>query len=212
LLISTLQITPHWVFSVYFELSLLGNSSQQWLFLCSVFTRRFLATNLNNGDTSAPVVTPLLYGEFPATELSTPSSQISTNCSLGTPELDWLILRLSLSRPVCLGIKQTSGAYDQIFISVRQLPTSFANKRRQLGRYSSLADYKPRSLVFFLDSYGFVDMGRSLWREDGSVVYNSCRPSPAKSFSGASPLGLATIFYYLKSKSKSHCDWRSVNQ
>jgi hypothetical protein len=28
-----------------------------------------------------------------------------------------------------------------------RLDTSFANKRRQLGRYSSLADYKPRSLV-----------------------------------------------------------------
>jgi hypothetical protein len=27
--------------------------------------------------------------------------------------------------------------------------TNFADKRRPLGRYSSLADYKPRSLVFF---------------------------------------------------------------
>jgi hypothetical protein len=26
--------------------------------------------------------------------------------------------------------------------------TSFANKRRSLGRYGTLADYKPRSLVF----------------------------------------------------------------
>jgi hypothetical protein len=30
-----------------------GNSSPQWLFLCSVFTRRFLVTNLSNGDSSA---------------------------------------------------------------------------------------------------------------------------------------------------------------
>jgi hypothetical protein len=38
---------------------------------------------------------------------------------------DWLSLSLVLlptvSRPVCLGIKHPSGAYDQIFITVRQL-------------------------------------------------------------------------------------------
>jgi hypothetical protein len=41
-------------------------------------------------------------------------------------------------------------------------------------------------------------MGRSLWREDGSVVYNCCWPSPAQLFSSPSPLGLATIFYCLR--------------
>jgi hypothetical protein len=48
------------------------------------------------------------------------------------------------------------------------------------------------------DPCGFVDMGRFLWWEDGSVVYNFCWPSPAQSFSGPSSMGLVTIFYCLR--------------
>jgi hypothetical protein len=41
-------------------------------------------------------------------------------------------------------------------------------------------------------------VGRPLWREDGSV-FGMCRWSlPAQSFSGLSPLGLATVFYCLR--------------
>jgi hypothetical protein len=50
------------------------------------------------------------------------------------------------------------------------------------------------------DSYRLVFVGRPLWREDGSVFCICCRPLPAQSWLG------------LKSKSKSHCDWRSVSQ
>jgi hypothetical protein len=32
-----------------------------------------------------------------------------------------LMLRPTVSQPVCLGIRHTSGAYDQIFVTVRQL-------------------------------------------------------------------------------------------
>jgi hypothetical protein len=42
------------------------------------------------------------------------------------------------------------------------------------------------------DSCWLVEVGRSLWREDGSVVYNCCWPSPAHSF--WSPVELLIIF------------------
>jgi hypothetical protein len=41
-------------------------------------------------------------------------------------------------------------------------------------------------------------VGRSLWRENGSAVYNCCWSSPAQSFLGPSPGGLVTIFYYVR--------------
>jgi hypothetical protein len=51
-----------------------------------------------------------------------------------------------------------------------------------------------RYLLLF-DSYGLVFVGRPLWREDGSVFCVCYWPSPAQSFSGPSPLDLATTFY-----------------
>jgi hypothetical protein len=48
------------------------------------------------------------------------------------------------------------------------------------------------------DNCWFVDVGRSLWREDGSVVYNCSRPLPVQTFSGPTPLVLVTIIYCLR--------------
>jgi hypothetical protein len=48
------------------------------------------------------------------------------------------------------------------------------------------------------DSWGLVDMGRSLWQDNGSAIYNCCWSSPAHSFFSPSPTGLVTIFYCLK--------------
>jgi hypothetical protein len=50
-----------------------------------------------------------------------------------------------------------------------------------------------RYLLF--DSYGLVFVGLPLWREDGSYICIRDWSLPAHSFSGPSPLGLATIFY-----------------
>jgi hypothetical protein len=49
--------------------------------------------------------------------------------------------------------------------------------------------------VLLSDSCGFVEMRSSLWREDRSITYNCCWFSTVQSFSGPSPVGLATIFY-----------------
>jgi hypothetical protein len=53
----------------------------------------------------------------------------------------------------------------------------------------------------FIDSHGFVDVGRPLWREVGSVVLRCRCASPAQTFSGLSPAALFVIklyFIYLK--------------
>jgi hypothetical protein len=54
------------------------------------------------------------------------------------------------------------------------------------------------SSLLLSDSCGFVDVGRSLWWEDGPVVYNWYWPSPAQLFSGPNPMRISNIFYCLK--------------
>jgi hypothetical protein len=48
------------------------------------------------------------------------------------------------------------------------------------------------------DSCKFVDVGRSFWWEDGSVISTCCWPLPGQSFSGPSPVKLMNIFYCLR--------------
>jgi hypothetical protein len=52
--------------------------------------------------------------------------------------------------------------------------------------------------LLLCDSYGLVFVGRPLWVEDGSIFCICCWSLPAQSFSGPSPLVLATIFYCLR--------------
>jgi hypothetical protein len=73
--------------------------------------------------------------------------------------------------------------------------------RRSVGQsVLELSTHRGLTARFLLlsDSCEFVDLGLPLWREEGSVVYNCCRPSPAQSFLGPSPVGLVAIFYCLR--------------
>jgi hypothetical protein len=70
--------------------------------------------------------------------------------------------------------------------------SKLCNDRRSIGQSVLVSSTHLGLTTRFLllpDSCGFVDVGRPLWRENGSSVYNCCWSSPAQSFSGSeSPL------------------------
>jgi hypothetical protein len=70
----------------------------RWLIICTTFFHLYY-----------PVITP------------NDNVCCVSQCSHIKHQLLSILLRPTVSRPVCLGIKHSSGAYDQIFITVRQL-------------------------------------------------------------------------------------------
>jgi hypothetical protein len=83
---------------------------------CCDFTKRCLVTAYNSRDSSDSALKSSLNGG------SLPTDSFLHRLPYRTDSVkSSLMLQPTDSRPVCLGIKHPSGAYDQIFISVRQL-------------------------------------------------------------------------------------------
>jgi hypothetical protein len=91
-----------------------------------------------------------------------------------------VILRPTVSRSFCLGVRHPFGTRDQffsVFNVIFYAVTGFLSDERQSSG----------SRDQFLDSYEFADVWRPLWREVGSAVVSCCWALPAQSFSGLSP-------------------------
>jgi hypothetical protein len=85
--------------------------------------------------------------------------------------------------------------------SLSESKSKLCYDRRSVGQCHLISSpHLEQKTIFLLlsDSCGFVDVGRPLWREDGSVFYNCWWSSPAQSFSGQSPSGHMTICYCLR--------------
>jgi hypothetical protein len=102
----------------------------------------------------------------------------------------WLLFRLTCFR-VTLRLRLTWLVWVWVFDYDRR------SVSQSVLEYSTHLGLTTRFLLLS-DSCGFVDVGRPLWREDGSVVCNCCWTSPAQSFPDPSPVGLVTIFYCIR--------------
>jgi hypothetical protein len=97
-------------------------------------------------------------------------------------------------RPRCNFLRTQPSLPSVTYIQVSSAKRSRVRPEPCVGQSVLVSSTHPGPKTRFLslsDSCGFADMGRPLWREDKSVVYNSCWPSLAQSF-------LGPIFYCLR--------------
>jgi hypothetical protein len=94
-------------------------------------------------------------------------------------------------------LDSTTLVYSVYPASVRVRVTSRLAVYRKSVLATSPLRLTTNNFIFQLNTCGYSPYVNPLWRDDGSVVYNCCWSSPAKTFSGRSPAGLTTTFYRL---------------
>jgi hypothetical protein len=119
-------------------------------------------------------------------------------CRADHTYLTYLMLLLNRLNGRKLDHRQVQASY---VFGERSLTSKLCYDRRSAGQsvlVSSTHLWLTMGFLLLSDNEGFVDVGRSLWRENGSAIYNCCRAWPAQSYSSPSPAGLVTIFYCLR--------------
>jgi hypothetical protein len=112
-----------------------------------------------------------------------------------------VILRPTVSRPVCIGVRHPSGTREKFFTSFFCIDNcGYLAVGHPLWPEDGSVIYSYNCFwAFCIDNCGYLAVGHPLWREDGSVIYsyNCFWALPEQSLSGPSRAELTAIFYCL---------------
>jgi hypothetical protein len=117
-----------------------------------------------------------------------------------------LMLQLTVSRPVCLGIKHSYGVYDQIFITVKQFRVCwFGASSLTRGRVCRVQLLLDLANAVFLGSESRETRKHNLLSQIRDFPFRCLLRLAAPRWRYSTRLHASTV-QPLKSKSQSHCD------